>query len=66
MEEKRDNLTIRERRKRLRISQKLLSERTGIPVRTIQTWETRGTYGARAGELKKVADFLGCTIESLL
>ena len=53
-------------RKKAGLTQRQLSEKSGIPVSTIQYWEDRGTSVATVGKLMKVAEALGCTLDDLV
>lgn len=57
---------LKEKRKESGLSQRKLSEKSGIPLRTIQNWEGGGIKCAVVGTLKKVADVLGCRVDDLL
>ena len=55
-------------RKECRMSQRVLSERTGVNLRTLQQYETGAKDMKKAAgvTLKALADRLGCSIEDLL
>ena len=53
-------------RKKMGLTQKALAEASGVPVRTIQAWEDRGVSHATVGNLVKVADALGCTLDDVV
>lgn len=57
---------LKTKRKEAGLSRPKLMELTGVPVRTIQNWETVGIEHATVGAAVKVAHVLGCTIEDLL
>lgn len=48
------------------MSQKELAARSGVPLRTVQSWEASGARNAAAGSLKRAADVLGCTVDDLI
>ncbi|MDO4591051.1 MAG: helix-turn-helix transcriptional regulator, partial [Slackia sp.] len=48
------------------LSQKELAKLSGVPYRTLQTWESDGTHAAAAGRLKRVADALGSSVDELI
>lgn len=57
---------LKKKRREVGLSQRELSERSGVPLRTIQNWETGGIDRGIVGSLKRVADVLGCKIDDLL
>lgn len=57
---------LKDKRKESGLSQMELSEKSGIPMRTIQYWEAGHVLEAKVGSLKKVAEVLGCRIDDLL
>lgn len=57
---------LKAKRKEAGLSRSKLMELTGVPVRTIQNWETSGIEHATVGAAIKVARVLGCSIEDLL
>ena len=57
---------LREMRREAGMSQEDVSRASGVPLRTVQHWEERGVWNARAGSLKKVADAVGATVDELL
>lgn len=59
-------MSLGDARREAGLSQRELSELSGVPRRTIQDWERLGCSQARAGELAKVAEALGVGTESLL
>lgn len=59
-------IMLKNRRKEAGIAQRELSERSGVPLRTIQNWEKDGVDRAVVGSLKRVADVLGCKVDDLL
>lgn len=56
---------LKERREKTGLTQKGLSEASGVPLRTIQNWELRGVDHATVGNLKKAAAVLGCSLDDL-
>jgi transcriptional regulator with XRE-family HTH domain len=52
-------------RKRAKLTQAQLAERTGIPLRSIQNWEI-GHRMPRAGALLSLARAVGVSVEQLL
>ena len=54
---------IREEKKYSRLK---LAEESGVHWRTIQEWELGGIGNAKACNLRKVADALGCSIDEIL
>lgn len=63
---KKVEIVLKKKRKDAGLSQRELSERADVPLRTIQNWEKSGIGRAVVGSLKRVADVLGCTIDELL
>lgn len=63
-----DNRSLKERRVAKGMSQKELSEASGVDVRMIQHYEqgTKSINGARAINVYWIAQALGCTVEDLL
>ena len=57
---------LKEERVRAEISQRRLSDESGVPLRTVQYWEQGHADRAIVGELKKVADVLGCKVDDLI
>lgn len=57
---------LKEKRQEAKLSQRRLSELSGVPKRTIQDWERKGVDYATVGNLKKVTGVLGCRIDDLL
>lgn len=53
-------------RKKRGLSQKALADRSGVPVRTIQNWEDKGVSHATVGNLLKVAEAMGCTLDEIV
>lgn len=53
-------------RKKRGLSQKALAEKSGVPVRTIQNWEDKGVSHATVGNLLKVAEAMGCTLDEIV
>lgn len=53
-------------RKRAGLTQRQLAEKSGVPARTIQYWEDKGVRRATVGNLMKVADALGCTLDEIV
>lgn len=55
-------------RKNISLSQQRLSERSGVPLRSIRAWEQRKNdiNKAQAGSLFQIATVLGCAVEDLL
>ena len=47
------------------MTQKQLADAVGTHWRNVQNWE-RNPSAAKAGNLKKVADVLGCKVDDLL
>lgn len=45
---------LKEKRQEAKLSQRRLSELSGVPKRTIQDWERKGVDHATVGNLKKV------------
>lgn len=56
---------IRQRRELLGMSREQLARLSGIPMRTIQGWETKA-YTPRVDKLSKVAKVLNCKMEDLI
>ena len=50
---------LKEKRQEAKLSQRRLSELSGVPKRTIQDWERKGVDHATVGNLKKVTGVLG-------
>ena len=57
---------LKEKRKEAGLTQRELSELSGVPRRTLQDWEAHGAAKADAGRLARVARALGCAMEELL
>ena len=57
---------LKDKRNEAGLSQSELAARSGVPMRTIQHWERHGALNAKAGNLKQVADALGCTVSNSL
>lgn len=57
---------LKDKRKEAGLSQSELAARSGVHMRTIQNWERYGVLNAKAGNLKQVADALGCTVDELI
>jgi len=57
---------LKEKRLEAGYSQRRLSDESGIPLRTVQHWEYGHIARATVGELKRVADALGCKVDDLL
>lgn len=57
---------LKEKRKEAGLTQRELSELSGVPRRTLQDWEALGAGRADAGRLARVARVLGCAMEELL
>ena len=57
---------LKDERKKRGVSQAELSRMTGIPVRTISHWEMGHVAEAKAKNLKKAADALGCKFDDLM
>lgn len=53
-------------RKKCKLTQRQLSEKSGVPVSTIQYWEDNGVMRAKVGGLMKVAKALGCTLDDIV
>ena len=56
---------IRERREYIGLSRTELARLSGVPMRTIQGWETK-EFTPRADKLIKVAKVLNCSMEDLM
>lgn len=48
------------------LSQRALAEKSGVPVRTIQYWEDKGVSHATVGNLLKVTEAMGCTLDEIV
>lgn len=59
-------MPIKDERLRAGLSQSGLSRESGVPIRTIQHWEQGHIMDAKARNLKKVADALGCAVDELI
>lgn len=59
-------MSMKEERKRAGFSQTALSRASGVPLRTIQHWDRGNAIDARAKNLVKVADVLGCSLDDLV
>lgn len=57
---------LKDKRNEAGLSQSELAARSGVHMRTIQHWERYGVLNAKAGNLKQVADALGCTVDELI
>lgn len=47
-------------------TQQRLSDESGVALRTIQHWEAGHVDRAVVGDLKRVADLLGCKVDDLI
>lgn len=57
---------LKDKQKKAGLTQRKLSELSGAPLRTIQNWEQFGIETITVGNLKKVADALGCKMDNPL
>lgn len=56
---------LKRKRTEAGLTLKELSERSGVPVRTLQNWELGGIGQASVGNALKVARALGVTLDEL-
>lgn len=47
-------------------TERALAEKSGVPVRTIQYWEDKGVSHATVGNLLKVTEAMGCTLDEIV
>ena len=57
---------LKEKRKEAGLRQRELAEKADVPYRTLQHWEEGHVLKAAVGQLKRVADVLGCKVDDLL
>ena len=57
---------LKEKRMEAGYTQRRLSEESGVALRTIQHWEQGHVDRAIAGDLKRVANLLGCKVDDLI
>ena len=57
---------IREKRKELKITAKELSERSGVPEKTIYRIETSEVIDPKISSIKPIIEVLGCTADDLI
>lgn len=60
------NKTLKEIMQEKNISQKQLSEYTGIPASSIASWFGKQSSSPSIDAVTKIADFFGCTIDYLV
>lgn len=53
-------------RKRAKMTRRQLAEKSGVAESTIQYWEDNGVRRATVGNLMKVADALGCSLDQIV
>lgn len=56
---------LRRKRRELGLTQRALSELSGVPIRTIQNWE-QGKAVPTVFEFREVARALGCSMDDLV
>ena len=57
---------LKEKRTEAGYTQQRLSDESGVALRTIQSWEGGRIDRAVVGDLKRVADLLGCKVDDLI
>lgn len=57
---------IKEKRKKLGLSQTALAEKAGVSQRAVAKWERNGIGKAQLDCIVKIANALGCKVDDLL
>ena len=57
---------LKDKRVEAGFSQQALADKSQVSLRTIQHWEAGHVDRAIVGDLKKVADVLGCKVDDLI